>query len=105
MVGQDLDATGWDDTNTDFINPGSNAFTVRWLEDEVPAWGTLVFVGQTYQLSFGVREGALGVVIDSQQILVDPTKTINQATARITVCRDAARTSCAQRVYRTIAGG
>lgn len=107
VVAQDIPETdGIDESNTDYIYPGSNNFQARWLEEgTVPAFGTISFAGEVHGLEFAADSNDLVEVVDSNRIYFDPALSIDGGEAVVTVCRDEAGQDCETRTYRTISEG
>jgi hypothetical protein len=103
VIVDDIPETPGDDSDTDVIYPGSNTLVVRWLEGSMPEAGTLTFAGETYPLSFYATTNGAGAVVDSRQIIIDPSDSINGGIAMIEVCRSTEGDDCETRVYRTVA--
>lgn len=103
IIAEDIPETPGDESDTDYIYPGSNTLVVRWLEGELPASGTLAFAGEIYDLAFYATTNGLTAVTDSKQILIDPVDSVIGGDAVITVCREQGEQFCETRTYRTIA--
>lgn len=92
-----------DESQTDWIYPGSDTMVVRWLGGGIPLNGTLEFDGTTYDLEFYNTTNGLVAVVDSKQIYVNPASTFAGHEAVVTVCPDEDPANCETRTYRTLA--
>jgi len=115
-VAEDLGETPGDDSNTDWILPGSTQGVVRFLEGTEPVDGVrlgdgtvvgsrIEFNGITTALRFmpgtGL-DGTPGAFYDSQAIPIGRQASLTGGNAVITVCRDAEALDCASVTYRTL---
>ncbi|HEX9712672.1 MAG TPA: hypothetical protein VGB52_09005 [Actinomycetota bacterium] len=103
VIAEDFPETPWDDRDSDYIYPGSNNFTVRWLEGSLPVSGTIEFAGATYQLTFDAGQGTLGDQVDSRRVFFPQDQSIGGGDAVVTVCRTT--TSCETKTFRTVDQG
>jgi len=116
VIAEDFPETPGDDTNTDWILPGSTTGIVRWTEGSEPTDGVRaedgtvsgsrvdidgVVTALRFQPGTGL-DGAPASFFDSQSVGIGRTASLT-AVATITVCRDAEGTDCQTAVYRGIA--
>lgn len=115
VVAEDFPETPGDDTNTDWILPGSTTGIVRWSEGSEPVDGVKIdgvvtgsridIDGVVTALRFTPGDDLAGQpasFFDSQNIGISRTGSLT-AVATITVCRDEAGEDCETAVYRGIA--
>lgn len=94
-------------TDSDIIYPGSDSLSVRLLahtDGSAITSATLEFAGTTYALTLTntvTITGGAATFLDSQNISVDPTKTLAANAAVATICVQ--DEGCYTRTYRTVA--
>lgn len=101
--------------NTDLITPGANRLSVRLLDNgtdpSIIESATMAFAGETYELDFRLGASLVQDVpvvggepdfLDSQNIMIDPTLTLEAHTATITICLNIPDLDCLVRVFRTV---
>lgn len=116
VVAEDIPETSGEDSNTDYIIPGSTQGIVRWLEASEPVDGVkapdapvtgsrIEFNGTTTALKFTAGtglDGTPGDFWDSQAVTIGREPSLTGGDAVITVCRDEASTDCETVTYRTV---